>query len=78
MTYLVLKFLHVLGAIVILGTGLGIAFFMVMAHRTAEPDHVARTAAAVVLADALFTVTAIVVQPLTGARLLLETGLSVA
>jgi uncharacterized membrane protein len=31
-TYLVLKFLHVLGAIVILGTGSGIAFFMLMAH----------------------------------------------
>lgn len=32
--YFLLKFFHVLGAIVILGTGTGIAFFMLMAHRT--------------------------------------------
>jgi len=78
MIYLVLKFLHVLGAIVILGTGVGIAFFMVMAHRSGEPGHVARTAAAVVRADALFTATAVVVQPLTGVLLLHQTELSIA
>lgn len=32
--YFLVKYLHVLGAIVILGTGTGIAFFMLMAHRT--------------------------------------------
>ena len=31
--YFFLKYLHVLGAVVILGTGTGIAFFMLMAHR---------------------------------------------
>ena len=31
--YFLVKYLHVLGAIVILGTGTGIAFFMLMAHR---------------------------------------------
>jgi uncharacterized membrane protein len=75
-TYLVLKFLHVLGAIVILGTGAGIAFFAVMAHRTGDALFVARTAAVVVVADFLFTATAIVVQPITGYLLLRELGLS--
>ena len=35
MLYFVLKFAHVIGAAVLLGTGAGIAFFMLLAHRTA-------------------------------------------
>jgi len=34
--YFFVKYLHVLGAIVILGTGSGIAFFMLMAHRSGD------------------------------------------
>ena len=78
MSYLVLRYLHVLGAIIILGTGTGIAFFMVMAHRSGDAAHIARTAAVVVLADVLFTATAVIVQPVTGALLLNETGRSFA
>jgi uncharacterized membrane protein len=78
MTYFVLKYLHVLGAVVILGTGIGIAFFMVMAHRSRDPGHIARTAATVVLADCVFTATAVIVQPVTGGLLLYEVGLPVA
>jgi uncharacterized membrane protein len=75
MTYLVLKYLHVLGAVVILGTGIGIAFFMVMAHRSRDPRHIARTAGTVVLADIVFTATAVIVQPVTGGLLLHELDL---
>ncbi|HZP78739.1 MAG TPA: DUF2269 domain-containing protein [Pseudolabrys sp.] len=75
MAYLLLKFLHVLGAIVLLGTGAGIAFFMLMAHRSGDAAHIAKTAATVVLADVLFTTTAVVVQPLSGALLAREVGL---
>src|SRR5262249_54012074 len=42
--YFALKFLHVLGAAVLLGTGAGIAFFMVMAHRTKDAGTVAGVA----------------------------------
>ena len=66
MTYLVLKYLHVLGAIVLLGTGTGIAFFMLMAHRSGDVGHIFQTAKVVVLADFLFTATAVVAQPVTG------------
>ena len=76
--YLVLKYLHVLGAIVILGTGIGIAFFMVMAHRSGDAGHIARTAATVVVADGLFTATAVILQPVSGALLLYETHVPVA
>jgi len=48
---LVLRWLHVVGATVLLGTGAGIAFFMVMAHRTGDPHLIAQTAGTVVIAD---------------------------
>jgi uncharacterized membrane protein len=74
MMYLALKFLHVLGAIVLLGTGAGIAFFMVMAHRSGDAGHIFRTARTVVLADLIFTATAVVAQPVTGFLLARELG----
>src|SRR2546423_11412208 len=63
--YFALKYLHVLGAVVILGTGSGIAFFMLMAHRSGDAAFIARTAAVVVFADMLFTLTAVLLQPVT-------------
>jgi len=68
--YFIVKYLHVLGAIVILGTGTGIAFFMLMAHRSGDPAFIARTAATVVVADMLFTLTAVLLQPVTGGLLM--------
>ncbi len=74
MIYLVLKYLHVLGGTVILGTGSGIAFFMLMAHLSGDSFYVARTARTVVLADYIFTATAVVAQPVTGYLLAREVG----
>ena len=74
--YFILKFLHVIGATVLIGTGAGIAFFMLMAHRTGEAATVAAVARIVVIADWLFTATAVVVQPITGTLLVWKTGLS--
>jgi uncharacterized membrane protein len=59
---------------VLLGTGAGIAFFMLMAHRTRQPALVAHVAGTVVVADLLFTATAVVAQPLTGLGLALLVG----
>jgi uncharacterized membrane protein len=73
---LTLKLVHVLGATVLFGTGMGIAFFMWMAHLTADPAHVARTARVVVIADALFTATAAIVQPVSGLALVYVVGYS--
>lgn len=77
MAYFVLKYLHVIGATVLLGTGAGIAFFMVAAHRTGEAATIASVARIVVLADFLFTATAVVAQPVTGVLLALNVGYSV-
>ena len=66
MDYFDLKFLHIIGSTVLLGTGAGIAFFMVMAHRSKDVAVIAGVARIVVIADFLFTATAVVVQPVTG------------
>ena len=71
-----LRWAHVIGACVLLGTGAGIAFFMVMAHRTGEAALIAHTARIVVIADWLFTASAVVVQPITGALLVHAVGWS--
>jgi uncharacterized membrane protein len=73
MWYFALKFVHVIGAAVLLGTGAGIAFFMLMAHLGGKPTVIAGVARIVVITDFVFTASAVVVQPLTGillARLL--------
>lgn len=68
------RWLHVLGATVLIGTGSGIAFFMVMAHRSGDVRAIAHVASTVVIADFLFTASAVVVQPLTGVWLALIVG----
>jgi uncharacterized membrane protein len=73
---LALKLLHVLGAAVLFGTGLGTAYFMWMAHRTREPAAIAHTAGIVVIADALFTASAVIAQPVTGSLLAWAMGYS--
>ncbi|WMT92893.1 DUF2269 domain-containing protein [Pelagibacterium sp. H642] len=76
MVYFALKYLHIIGASVLLGTGAGIAFFMLLAHRTGDPHTVAGVARIVVIADYLFTATAVVVQPITGVALAWHVGYS--
>ena len=55
MIYSALKFLHVIGAAVLLGTGAGIAFFMLLAHLRGEVRLIAGVARIVVIADFVFT-----------------------
>ena len=74
--YLTLKLLHIIGAAVLFGTGLGIAFFMWMANRSGDPAAIAHTARIVVIADAIFIATAVVVQPVTGWAMAVLVGYS--
>lgn len=71
-----LRWAHVIGATVLLGTGAGIAFFMVMAQRTGDVRTIAHTASIVVIADWLFTASAVIVQPITGVLLASQLGWS--
>lgn len=72
--YDLLKLIHILSAAVLFGTGAGIAFFMVVAHRTGRADVVAATARIVVLADFVFTTPAVIIQPLSGFALMMVQG----
>ena len=72
--YVALKFLHVIGACVLLGTGAGIAFFMLMAHLGGDPAVITGVARIVVIADFMFTATAVVAQPVTGLALASVSG----
>lgn len=76
MIYDLLLYAHVIGACVLLGTGAGIAFFMVMSNRSRDPALIAHVSAIVVLADTVFTATAAVLQPVTGYLLVREVGWS--
>lgn len=73
-TYLVLKYVHVLTAAVLLGTGAGIAYFMFTACLSRNIEALRVVARNVILADWIFTATAVVLQPVTGAWMMIERG----
>jgi uncharacterized membrane protein len=72
--YALLKFVHIVSATLLFGTGLGTAFFMWMTHRTGNVTAIAAAARITVLADWLFTTPAVIVQPLSGVLLMRLVG----
>lgn len=64
--YLVLKWLHVLSSTILFGTGIGSAFYMFFAARQPDARVIHWVVRHVVVADWVFTTTAIIVQPVTG------------
>jgi len=75
-SYLFLKLIHILSAVVVAGTGTGIAFFMFMANRSSNVAAIAVTARHVVLADWVFTAPAVLLQFVTGVLLMMKLGYS--
>lgn len=65
-TIFLLKWLHILSATALFGTGAGTAFAMWAAHRRGTPEGIALVARNVVTADWVFTTPAVVLQPVTG------------
>lgn len=74
MDILILKWLHLLSAILLFGTGLGTAFFKLNADLGRDLGVMAATNRRVVLADWLFTTPTIIIQPLTGYALAMLRG----
>jgi len=66
MTYLVVKWLHILSSTLLFGTGLGSAFCLFCASRTRDPRVIAPVVRLVVIADWAFTTPTVILQPLTG------------
>jgi len=77
MDHLWLKTIHILSATLVLGTGLGIAFFMWTAHRTGDARVIAAVGRNVVVADAIFTAPGVVGLFVTGWLMANGLGLSV-
>jgi uncharacterized membrane protein len=76
MSYLVLKYIHILSSTLLFGTGVGTAFHGLLAYRTADPRVVAVIGRSVVLADWVFTAPSVIIQPLTGIMLVRVAGYS--
>lgn len=69
--YLFLKFIHIISATVLFGTGMGTAFFMLFAYLSKNVATIKYTTRNVVLADWVFTTPAVIIQPLTGIALMI-------
>ncbi len=68
-TYLIVKWLHVVSSVLLVGTGFGSTFYLFFANRCASLEARAVVARLVVRADWWFTTPAVIVQPLSGAWL---------
>ena len=68
--YFIVKWLHILSATIIFGTGIGTAFFMFTANRERNLTHIHLTTRYVVIADWIFTAPAVVFQLISGLYLM--------
>lgn len=69
------KFIHIISATLLFGTGLGSAFYMFMAYRTGNTKLMAATNRFVVIADFIFTTPTVIIQLVSGLYLLNYLGL---
>ena len=68
--YLLLKTVHVISATILFGSGMAIAFFFLKGLRSADVGAAYFAARTTAIADMLFTLTAGIVQPLSGFALI--------
>jgi len=73
-TYLLVKWIHILSSVVLVGTGFGTAFYLFFANRSGNVQAQAVVSRLVVRADWWFTTPAVLVQPASGLFLAHMTG----
>lgn len=78
MDYAIVKLLHILSSTILFGTGIGTAFYMLVASLSRDVRAIAVVNRWVVRGDWLFTATSGVVQPLTGFYLIHLAGFPLA
>lgn len=76
--YLIVKWLHILSSVVLVGTGFGTAFYLFFANRSGNVAAQAVVSRLVVRADTWFTTPAVIAQPLTGFWMMKLTGYALA
>lgn len=64
--YLLIKTLHILSSVLLVGTGFGSAFYLYFANRTGSVHAIAAVSRLVVRADWWFTTPTVLFQPLSG------------
>ncbi len=72
--YLLVKWLHILSSVLIVGTGFGTAFYLFFANRSGNVAAIAVVSRLVVRADTWFTTPAVIFQPLSGFWLMQQAG----
>src|ERR1035437_10196324 len=72
--FLALKWIHILSATVLFGTGIGIAFFKWITDRSKDVRAIRIVNERTVLADWVFTTPAVILQPITGFGLVFHGG----
>lgn len=72
--YLTIKTIHILSSTILFGTGIGTAFFMLRSAFTQNMHEKFYAARNTVLADYLFTLPAVIIQPLSGIALIHMAG----
>jgi uncharacterized membrane protein len=65
-TYLLIKWAHILSSVLMVGTGLGSAFYMFFTNRSGSVAAQAVVSKLVVRADWWFTTPTVIIQPLSG------------
>ena len=66
MDYVVVKWLHILSSTLLFGTGIGSAWYMLLANISRDVRAIAVVSRHVVIADWVFTATTALIQPATG------------
>jgi len=74
MSYFLLKYIHIISATILFGTGIGSAFYMFVANRKKDLAGICFALTNVVIADFIFTTPAVIIQIITGIFLIHNVG----
>lgn len=75
-TYLVIKWIHILSSVALVGVGFGSAFYLYFINRTRNVAAIAEVSRLVVRADYWFTAPTVIIQPISGFALISMAGYS--
>ncbi len=73
-TYLLLKTLHIISSVLLVGTGFGSAFYLFFTNRGKNIAAIASVSRLVVIADWCFTTPAVIIQPISGIAMVYLAG----